>query len=267
MSTVATATAARSAPVHHFKAVGAIALESGSKAGGTTSTVSCSKCCLRGICLPRGLDADSMGEMDQLTRLKRKAARGATLYRTGDHFDAVYAVRSGAFKSVGISRNGLEKVTGLHLPGEVMGLEAISTRKHRYEAIALEDSEVCVIPFAQLTQLALRLPELQAQLLRTVSGDISRDQGLMLLLGSLDAEQRLAAFLLSLSKRYQNLGYSPTRFSLRMTREEIGSYLGLTLETVSRVMSRLNRDGVIKAQQRDIELKDRQALKDKVGHW
>jgi CRP/FNR family transcriptional regulator, anaerobic regulatory protein len=267
MSIAATATAVKPAPVHHFKAVGAIPFESNSDAGGTTSAVSCSKCCLRGICLPRGLDADSLGHMDQLTRLKRKVARGATLYRTGDHFDAVYAVRSGAFKSVGISRNGLEKVTGLHLPGEVMGLEAISTRKHRYEAIALEDSEVCVIPFAQLTQLALRLPELQAQLLRTVSGDISRDQALMLLLGSLDAEQRLAAFLLSLSKRYQNLGYSPTRFSLRMTREEIGSYLGLTLETVSRVMSRLNRNGVIKAQQRDIELKDHQALEEKVGHW
>jgi CRP/FNR family transcriptional regulator len=268
MSTVAPSIAVQPSSVRHLKAAGTIPSKFDSGTGGGQNTaVSCSKCCLRCVCLPRGLDAEAMDDMDQLTRLKRKIGRGSTLYRTGDGFDALYAVRSGAFKSVGISRNGLEKVTGLHLPGEVMGLEAINTRKHRYDAIALEDSEVCVIQFSQLTHLALRLPELQAQLLRIVSGDISRDQGLMLLLGSLDAEQRVVAFLLSLSKRYQNLGYSSTRFSLRMTREEIGSYLGLTLETVSRVMSRLHREGAIKAQQREIELRDNRALEDKVGHW
>jgi CRP/FNR family transcriptional regulator len=155
----------------------------------------------------------------------------------------------------------------LHLPGEIMGLEAINSRQHGYDAIAIEDSEVCVIPYAQLTHLALRLPELQAQLLRIVSGDISRDQGLMLLLGSMDAEQRIAAFLLSLSRRYRKLGYSPSRFGVRMTREEIGSYLGLTLETVSRVLSRLQKEGLVAAQQREIELKDVGALQEKVGHW
>jgi CRP/FNR family transcriptional regulator len=170
-----------------------------------TATVSCSTCCLKGVCLPHGLNTDGVGHLDQLTRLKRRILRGSTLYRTGDGFASLYAVRSGSFKSVGISRSGTEKVTALHLPGEIMGLDAISARQHGYDAIALEESEVCVIPFAQLTQLALRLPELQAQLLRIVSGDISRDQGLMLLLGSMDAEQRIAAFLLSLSKRYQRL--------------------------------------------------------------
>jgi CRP/FNR family transcriptional regulator len=232
-----------------------------------SAPVSCSKCCLQGVCLPHGLNADGLGRMDELTRLKRRVARGATLYRTGDPFSALYALRSGCFKSVGISRNGMEKVTGLHLPGEIMGLEAINSRQHGYDAIAIEDSEVCVIPYAQLTHLALRLPELQAQLLRIVSGDISRDQGLMLLLGSMDAEQRIAAFLLSLSKRYRKLGYSPTRFGVRMTREEIGSYLGLTLETVSRVLSRLQKEGLVAAQQREIELKDVGALQEKVGHW
>jgi CRP/FNR family transcriptional regulator len=272
MNTVAITTAVKRSPINYFKTLGGSASRSASSLpevanSSNTSAVSCSKCCLRGVCLPGGLSAEATSQVDQLTRLKRRIARGSTLYRTGDAFDSLYAVRSGAFKSVGISRSGIEKVTGMHLPGEVIGLEAINTRKHRYDAIALEDSEVCVIPFGQLTQLALRLPELQAQLLRIVSGDISRDQGLMLLLGSLDAEQRLAAFLLSLSKRYQNLGYSSTRFSLRMTREEIGSYLGLTLETVSRVISRLHREGVIKAQQREIELTDSHALEDKVGHW
>ncbi|MGZ8197376.1 MAG: fumarate/nitrate reduction transcriptional regulator Fnr [Burkholderiales bacterium] len=233
---------------------------------GLSRPVSCSSCCLQGVCLPCGLAADKLSDMDELTRVKRKVARGSALYRGGDSFDSLYAVRSGSFKSVGISRAGQEKVTGLHLPGEMMGLDAINSRTHGYDAIALEDSEVCVVPYSRLTQLALRLPELQAQLLRILSGDISRDQGLMLLLGGMDAEQRIAAFLLSLSKRYQKLGYAATRFSLRMTREEIGSYLGLTLETVSRLFSRLQREGLLTAHQREVELKDLTKLRELVGH-
>jgi len=245
-------TALRVVPVRTVKAMG--------------RPVSCSSCCLQGVCLPCGLTAEKLGDMDELTRVKRRVARGAALYRNGDSFDSLYAVRSGSFKSVGVSRAGQEKVTGLHLPGEMMGLDAINTRVHGYDAIALEDSEVCVVPYTRLTQLALRVPELQASLLRILSGDISRDQGLMLLLGGMDAEQRLAAFLLSLSKRYQRLGYAATRFSLRMTREEIGSYLGLTLETVSRLFSRLHREGLLSAHQRDIELKDMAKLRELVGH-
>ena len=271
MNSVAITGAVRRASVSRFKMPAGPEPRSSSRCDAArdsdAAAVSCSKCSLRGVCLPSGLSAEATSHVAQLARLKRTIVRGQTLYRAGDVFESLYAVRSGALKSVGFSSNGIEKVTGLHLPGEVIGLEAISTRRHRYDAIALEDSEVCVIPFAQLTQLATRFPELQAQLLRIVSADISRDQGLMLLLGSLDAEQRLAAFLLSLSKRYRNLGYSSTRFSLRMTREEIGSYLGLTLETVSRVMSRFNREGLIKARKREIELTDHQALQDKVGPW
>jgi CRP/FNR family transcriptional regulator, anaerobic regulatory protein len=232
----------------------------------STPAVSCSSCCLQHVCLPCGLAVDKLVDMDELTRVKRRVAKGATLYRTGHAFESLYAVRSGSFKTIGVSRNGQEKVIGLHLPGEVMGLEAINSRQHGYDAVALEDSEVCIIPYARLTQLAQRLPDLQQQLLRILSGDISRDQGLMLLLGGMDAEQRVAAFLLSLSRRYQKLGYAPTRFSLRMTREEIGSYLGLTLETVSRLFSRLQREGVITAHQREVELKDMGLLREKMGH-
>jgi CRP/FNR family transcriptional regulator len=246
----------------------AISLSAATQAkSGAARAVSCSSCCLQGVCLPSGMASAKLSEMDELTRVKRRVPRGSVLYRNGDAFDALYAVRSGSFKSVGFSRGGEEKVTGMHLPGEVMGLDAISKRQHGYDAVALEDSEVCVIPYARLTQLSMQIPELQAQLLRILSGDISRDQGLMLLLGGMDAEQRIAAFLLSLSRRYQNLGYAASRFSLRMTREEIGSYLGLTLETVSRLFSRLQRDGLIGAHQREVELKDVARLRDKVGHW
>jgi CRP/FNR family transcriptional regulator len=148
-----------------------------------------------------------------------------------------------------------------------MGLDAINNARHNYSAAALEDSEVCVIPFARLTELTLRIPELQQQLFRLLSRDIARDQGLMLLLGSMTAEQRLAAFLLGLSRRYKRLGYAADRFLLRMTREDIGNYLGLTLETISRLMSRFQRDGLITARQREIEFKDAGRLMEIVGHW
>jgi CRP/FNR family transcriptional regulator len=229
--------------------------------------ISCGNCCLRSVCLPSGLSQDDLDAFDDLATVKRRVTRGAALYRGGAPFESLYAVRSGAFKSVGVSRSGEEKVTGLHLPGEVMGLDAIDSGAHSYHAIALEDSEVCVIPYARLTSLALRVPELQSRLLRVLSSDISRDHGLMLLLGSMTAEQRIAAFLLSLSRRYERLGYAANRFNLRMTREDIGSYLGLTLETVSRLMSRFQREGLIAANQREVELKNATALADIVGHW
>jgi CRP/FNR family transcriptional regulator len=231
------------------------------------STVACSSCCLKGACLPCGLGAADLGRFDEITTSKRKVSRGASLYQIGDRFESLYAVRSGAFKTVGVSWHGDEKVTGFYLSGEILGLDAINGGNHGFNAVALEDGEVCVIPFQRLEQLATTIPALQHQLFRLLSSDISRDQGLMLLLGSMTAEQRVAAFLLSLSRRHQRLGFSPSRFVLRMTREEIGNYLGLTLETVSRLFSRLQRDGLIAVQQRDIELRNADRLREMVGHW
>jgi CRP/FNR family transcriptional regulator len=231
------------------------------------SAVACSLCSLQGVCLPGDLQAADVERFGDIATTKRRMARGASLYRAGDVFDCLYAVRSGAFKSVGGSHNGDEKVTGFHISGEMLGLEAISTGRHGYSAVALEDSEVCAIPFAALEKMASVVPALQHKLFRVLSGDISRDQGLMLLLGSMSAEQRLAAFLLSLSRRYQRLGFAANRFVLRMTREEIGNYLGLTLETVSRLLSRFHREGLLTVQQRDVEIRDAAALRAMVGHW
>ena len=229
------------------------------------AAIACSSCCLQGVCLPCGLSAGDLDRFDEVVATKRRIARGSSLYRNGDAFEYLYAVRSGSFKTVGVSRHGDEKITGFHLAGELLGLEAISTGKYGYDAVALEDSEVCAIPFAALEKLALTVPALQHQLFRVLSGDISRDQGLMLLLGSMTAEQRLAAFLLSLSRRYQRLGFSSDRFNLRMTREEIGNYLGLTLETVSRLFSRFQRDGMLIVHQREIELRKAGRLREIVG--
>ena len=231
------------------------------------TAVGCTSCCLKGVCLPCDLGRIELDRFDEIATAKRRVARGATLYYNGDRFESLYAVRSGSFKTVGVSRHGDEKITGFHLPGELLGLDAINGERHSYNAIALEDSEVCVIPFAQLEQMAMSMPALQHQLLRLLSGDISRDHGLMLLLGSMSAEQRLAAFLLSLSRRHKRLGFAANRFMLRMTREEIGNYLGLTLETVSRMLSRFQREGLIAVQQREIELKSIDGLMEMVGHW
>jgi CRP/FNR family transcriptional regulator, anaerobic regulatory protein len=230
-------------------------------------SIGCSTCCLHAVCLPCDLEEGELDRFDEIATVRRRIARGATLYRSGDSFDALYAVRSGAFKTVGISGHGDEKITGFHLPGEILGLDAIHGDRHRFSAVALEDSEICVIPFAQLEQMAQSIPALQHQLLRVLSRDIARDQGLMLLLGSMTAEQRLAAFLLRLSRRHQRLGFAANRFVLRMTREEIGNYLGLSLETVSRLLSRFQRDDLITVQQREVELKDVDRLMDMVGHW
>ena len=231
------------------------------------SGISCGSCCLQEACLPCGLSAANVSELDQLATLKRRVARGAVLYRSGDAFDTLHAVRSGAFKTQSVSRGGVEKITGFHLPGELMGLDAINTERHNYDAVALEDSEVCVIPFARLQELTLRIPELQNQVFRLLSRDIARDHGLMLLLGSMTAERRLAAFLLSLSRRYQRLGYAGDCFNLRMTREDIGNYLGLTMETVSRLMSKFQRAGLIAAQHRVVEFKNPGGLMELVGQW
>jgi len=227
---------------------------------------SCSNCYVRNVCLPSNLRDDELIELDELIREKRKTVRGAALYRQGDILKSLYVVRSGAFKSVGAVGAENEKVTGLHLPGDILGLDAINGRVHGYGAVALEDSDVCVLPYAALTRLTLRIPTLQEHLLRALSGDIVRDRGLMLRLGSMSAEQRLAAFLVALSDRHQRLGYASSRFNMRMMRQEIASYLGLTVETVSRLFSRLQHDRVIEVRGREVQVKDVPGLRKLVGY-
>jgi CRP/FNR family transcriptional regulator len=216
----------------------------------------CSTCCLKDVCLPSGVDAQVVRMLEGVVRVRRKLERGAPLYRAGERFESLYAVRSGAFKSVALTINGDEKVTGFFLPGEIMGLEGIASGLNPHSAVALEDSEVCVIPFQPLEALTRDSADLQRRLFRMLSLGMARDQGLMLMLGGMTAEQRVAGFLLSVSRRSEMLGFSATRFVLRMSREEIGSYLGLSLETVSRVFSRLQREGAIHAHLRDVEFLD-----------
>jgi CRP/FNR family transcriptional regulator len=216
----------------------------------------CSKCNLRELCLPGGLSDEELEQVDGLIRIRRQYRKGEHAYHAGDPFDSLYAVRSGFFKTSMLTEDGRDQVTGFLMTGELMGLDGISTERHPCDAVALEDSELCVIPFAKLEELSRQAPALQRHLHKVMSREIVSDQGVMMLLGSMRAEERLAAFLLNLSQRMTARGYSPSEFYLRMTREAIGSYLGLKLETVSRVFSRFQSDGLVEVQQKHIHILD-----------
>src|SRR5690606_10083821 len=194
----------------------------------------CSQCNLHELCLPVGMSPDEIERLDQLVGARRKIRKGQNLYRSGDAFEAIYAIRVGWFKQDVLLEDGREQISGFQMTGEMLGLDGISTETHSCNAIALEDSEVCVLPFGQLEELSREVEGLQHQFHKVMSREIVRDHGVMMLLGSMRAEERLAAFLMNLSQRFNARGFSPAEFNLRMTRDEIGSYLGLKLETVSR---------------------------------
>jgi CRP/FNR family transcriptional regulator len=222
--------------------------------------VTCAGCNLRELCLPQGLDAADMQRFENVVYARRRLKRGEALFATGDEFKAVYAVRSGFFKTSLVDGEGREQVTGFFMGGELLGMDGIGSGRYNGSAIALEDSEVCVLPYALIESMAAALPSLQRRLHSVLAREIVRDHGVMMLLGSMRAEERLATFLLNLSRRFTARGYSPSEFHLRMTREELGSYLGLKLETVSRLFSRFHDDGLIEVQQKHVRILDGEGL-------
>lgn len=223
--------------------------------------IRCSSCSLRELCLPIGLGPSEMERLEQLVGRRRKLRRGDYLYRTNEPFHALYAIRLGFFKVFEVSADGREQITGFYMPGELLGMDAISSERHSCDAVALEDSELCEIPFNALERLSREIPFLQRQFHRIMSREIMREHGLMMLLGNMSAEERLATFLLNLSQRFRERGYSERRFHLRMSRNDIGLYLGLKLETVSRMLSRLRNDGIITLSNRYLEITDLAALR------
>lgn len=228
--------------------------------------VACSSCNLRELCIPVGLNPGEMEQLDNLIANRRRVRRGGTLFSAGDAFTSLYAVRSGFFKTSVTTADGRDQVTGFQMAGEILGLDGIVQDKHSCSAIALEDAEVCVLPFDKLEQLSREFSALQHHVHRIMSREIVRDQGVMLLLGSMRAEERLAAFLLNLVQRLHARGFSKSEMVLRMTREEIGSYLGMKLETVSRTFSRFQDDGIIEVKQRYVRILDPDALEAIVNH-
>ena len=222
--------------------------------------VTCGNCNLRELCLAGSLSDEDIARIEQIVFARRRVRRGEKLFKAGDPFGALYAVRSGFLKTTVLNADGREQVTGFHMGGELLGLDGIGHGRYNGDAVALEDCEVCVLPYTLIEKFSREIPAVQRNLHSVLSREIARDHGVMMLLGSMRAEERLAVFLLNLSRRFIARGYSASDFHLRMTREEIGSYLGLKLETVSRLFSRFQADGVIEVEQKHVRILDNSAL-------
>ena len=230
-----------------------------------TIKVACSNCNLRELCMPLGLTEEELDRIDGVVANRRKVKRGTTLFRNGDRFTSLYAIRTGFFKTSVASEDGRDQVTGFQMAGEMIGLDGIVNDNHTCDAIALEDAEVCVMPFDRVEELSREVNALQRHVHKIMSREIVRENSVMLLLGSMRAEERLAAFLLNLVQRLHARGFSQHELILRMTREEIGSYLGLKLETVSRTFSKFVEDGIIEVKQRHVRILNTDALRDIVN--
>ncbi len=224
--------------------------------------VNCSNCRLSTLCLPLALEAQDVERLDSIVQRGKPLQKGEYLYREGAHFSSVFAVRSGAVKAYHVTDDGREQVTGFYFPGEILGMDGISKNAHACSAKALETSAVCEIPFSSLQDLSVQMPELQRHFFQLMSREITEDQQLITLLSKNTAEERIAALMLSISARNARRKLSATQFRLPMSRIDIGNYLGLTVETVSRVFSRLQKLGILEVSNKEIVILDIDGLKD-----
>jgi CRP/FNR family transcriptional regulator len=250
-------------PLIHIRA--AIKIVQNKSMNPETIKVACSNCNLRELCMPIGLSTEELDRIDLIVAARRKIKRGTTLFRNGEKFTSLYAIRTGFFKTCVASEDGRDQVTGFQMAGEVIGLDGIVNDQHTCDAIALEDAEVCVMPFERIEELSREVNALQRHVHKIMSREIVREHGVMLLLGSMRAEERLASFLLNLVQRLHARGFSQSELILRMTREEIGSFLGLKLETVSRTFSKFAAEGIVEVKQRHVHILNTEALKDIVN--
>jgi CRP/FNR family transcriptional regulator len=225
----------------------------------------CSNCSLKQLCLPLGISQEDVRRLDSIIKRRRPLARGSNVFRLGDEFRALYAIRCGSVKTYTITEDGSEQITGFHLPGEIIGLEAVSSGQHHCGAKVLETTSICEIPFRRLEELASVVPGLGGQLLRIMSREILADEQLLILLGKKSAEERLASLFLSLSLRFGERGFSSREFHLSMSRNDIGNYLGLAVETVSRLFTRFQQQGLIDVKHKYITLVDMPQLRTLAG--
>ncbi len=225
-------------------------------------SVSCGDCRLGELCFPIALSDTEIIRLDEIVKRGRPLKKGDYLYRQGDGFKAIYAIRAGSFKAFKTARDGAEQVAGFYLPGEIVGMDGISNNYRDSSAIALETAAVCEIPFSQLEELTAKIPSLQGRFFRLMGQEISKDQQMLTLLSSNSAEERVATLLLSISSRNYRRQLSPVQFRLPMTRAEIGSYLGITLETVSRIFSRLQKQKIISVDNKEIHILAMDVLKE-----
>jgi CRP/FNR family transcriptional regulator len=226
-----------------------------------TIKVACSNCNLRELCMPMGFSTEDMLKLDEVVATRRRVKQGDLLFRDGEPFKSLFAIRTGFFKTCVSTADGREQVTGFQMAGEIIGLDGIVTDHHSCNAVALEDADVCVMPFASVEELSREFPVLQRHVHKIMSREIVRENSMMLLIGNMRSEERLAAFLLNLLQRLHARGFSQSEITLRMSREEIGSYLGMKLETVSRAFSKFSDEGIIEVKQRYVRILEPDILK------
>ncbi|WP_144063445.1 helix-turn-helix domain-containing protein [Caballeronia insecticola] len=221
----------------------------------------CSSCAMRHLCMPEGLCSNDIAKLENIISATRRVKRGEALFRVGERFEALFAVRSGSLKTVVTHDGGREQVTGLLLAGDALGFEAIEEGTHTCDAIALEDSTVCVAPYPLFERMCRETDALQRRLNRMMSHALNREANHVVRLGMLRADERVAGLLLDISSRLSMRGYASSEFTLRMTRDDMGSYLGMTLETVSRTLSRFDKAGLIETQGKFIRICDFDGLR------
>lgn len=222
--------------------------------------VSCNNCALDNICLPRGLSESEINSISEVVKPKKALQRGEFIYHEGDDFKGILAIKSGSAKLVACDQDGNEHIINILLPGELLGFDGLADTKHNCAAIALETTSFCVLPAESMEQLFVNVPSLTRELFRHTGEKITEDKN-QLILSKRPAEERLAYFLISLSERLKNRGFSASEFKLSMTRQEIGNHLGLALETVSRLLKKFQDDNLIEVHNRFITIIDQNALK------
>lgn len=227
----------------------------------TGAQINCGECRLGDLCLPISLLRNDISQLDQIVERGRPLHKGDMIYYAGDTFKSVYAVRSGSFKTICIAPDGKEQITGFYLPGEILGMDGIATDEYTNTAQALETSSICEIPFHRLEELSAKIPNLQRRVFRVMGKEIASDQELISLLSKNSADEKIAFLLLSISQRNKQRGLSATEFHLPMSRSDIGNYLGLTIETVSRVLGRFHKSSLITLDKKHVIIKDIEKLK------
>jgi CRP/FNR family transcriptional regulator len=220
----------------------------------------CSNCSLHELCLPRGLKIADLEKLEHVVKGSRPIEKGKHIFRAEDPFESIYAVRTGSVKVYIINESGEEQIIGFYFPGEIIGFDAIEHHKHTCSAVTLETTTYCAMPYGKMSDICKEIPEFQNQMFRLLSREISNENQLLLTINKRSAEERIATFLISLSSRFRNLGYSAKEYNLPMSRQEIGNYLGLTIETVSRLFTKFQRNGLVKIDRKSISLENLPAI-------
>ncbi len=228
-------------------------------------TSQCQSCSLSALCLPIALADEDVNRLDQIIERKKPLKKGEVLFHQGEEFSSVYAVRTGTLKTFNITNNGEEQITGFYCPSELVGLSGIDNNIYPISAKALETTSVCEIPFSHLESLSNQIPSLKSQIFKVMSRKICDDQQMMVLLGKKNADEKVASLLMNLSGRFKRRGYSAVSFRLSMSRGEIGNYLGLAVETVSRVMTRFQKNNIIQVNGKEVTIIDLPAMQKLVG--